>query len=175
VLPLIVVRGPRNHFMALRTPYAFRPPAIPFFSEFLGGGGGGGAQGYEYFCPSWGNLVHRIRWVLEIRAWELRGYREPLPFLFQFPLTPEAKNSKRAYIRYTPQLMAQYPSLTIVDRSLLEQSWLAGWKFGVRTCTSQSPTILGPSDNLGGGNSMPPQATQQPSEDGRLTATRDSR
>lgn len=23
--------------------------------------------------PELGNLVHRIRWVLEIRAWELRG------------------------------------------------------------------------------------------------------
>jgi hypothetical protein len=124
-----------------------------------------------YFCSALrvlkaelGSLRHRIRMALEIHAWGLRGYRGRLPSVLATAPTPAAKNSKRGYIRYTQQILDRYPFLTIVDLSLVEQGWMAGWEFGCHTCSGQSQDISHSSANPMARNSMPLPEDQQSSK-----------
>jgi hypothetical protein len=114
--------------------------------------------------PELRSLRHRMELVLEIHAWEHLGYREPLPSVFVWAETLEAKNATRAYMRYTEQLLARFPFLTIVDLSLVEQGWMAGWELGCRNCNAQSQSSHPASANPDGGNSMPPSGVPQPSK-----------
>jgi hypothetical protein len=85
--------------------------------------------------PEFHNLACRIRWVLEIREWEHRGYREPLPRGYRWKEDSRTRLLQSAYIRYMRQkLIPQYPFLTLVDWVLLEHIWFAGLEEGVRTC-----------------------------------------
>ncbi|SPF31622.1 hypothetical protein SBA1_100078 [Candidatus Sulfotelmatobacter kueseliae] len=114
--------------------------------------------------PEIGSLIHRIRWVLEIREWEHRGYQGPLPLGYLWHETPQAEISKRAYIRYMQQKMTHlYPFLTIVDWLLLEHVWFAGWEYGGRIDTGQNQQELQDRSWVypDGGNSSLPPATHQ--------------
>lgn len=82
------------------------------------------------------NLTYRIRWALEIRAWELRGLRGQSPGAF--PRTSIGPPQKHAYIDCMQQLQSHHPSPTIVDPYLAGESWRAGWEWRIRTDTLQS-------------------------------------
>ena len=96
------------------------------------------------------NLAHRISWALEIRAWELRGYKEPSPTTLA--RTSIGSPQKYAYIHYIQRLQARHPSLTIVDFYLAARSWKDGSEWESRTdilrsqtetqCSSDPPNAL---------------------------------
>ncbi len=79
-----------------------------------------------------GNLTCRIRWALEIRAWEYSGCKGPLPSLYQLSAAPESSSRKRAYILYMQRISARHPSLTVIDHNLILQAWKDGWESCVR-------------------------------------------
>ena len=108
--------------------------------------------------PEIRNLVCRMGWILEIRAWEMRGHRKPIPSVIELAEDLQARKAKRAGIPYMRQIQARYPFLTIVDLCLVEQGWLAGWESGVRTYISQNNNSSAYPDNC---NSMPLEVTQQ--------------
>jgi hypothetical protein len=110
-----------------------------------------------------GNLFHRIRVSLEMRAWERRGYKGSVRHWLHAPLAFRSQSCKRAYIRYTQQLQAEHPRLSIFDHLLVGKAWQAGSEWDgpvgiLRTqdrCSSANPV---------GGNSMPPISVQQPTK-----------
>jgi hypothetical protein len=74
------------------------------------------------------NLVHRIQWALEIRAWELGGYKAPLPTLWGVAPVRPCSHYRHAYIRYTQTLLDRHPFLSTVDLSLAGEGWKDGWE-----------------------------------------------
>ena len=108
------------------------------------------------FC----SLPHRIAVALEMRAWELRGYRGLCRTGFASALVPQSQRCRRAYIRYMQQLQTDRPALTIFDRLLAENAWKAGSVWDVRSDTLQSQ-IHCSSAYPDGSNSMPLPAVPQ--------------
>jgi hypothetical protein len=91
------------------------------------------------------NFLHHIEVALEMRAWELRGYRGSVRT--QLPARPafRSRTCKRAYIRYMQQLQTEHPQLTILDRLLLGGAWQAGseWDGLVGTLRTQDQCSSG--------------------------------
>jgi hypothetical protein len=83
--------------------------------------------------PELCSLIPRIRMVFELRSWELGGRMGPMPQMIRRGTTDEERQAKRAYTGYIPQIMAEWPFLTIVDRCLMEQAWMAGWEYRSRS------------------------------------------
>src|ERR1017187_7481974 len=65
------------------------------------------------------NLGHHIRFALQTREMELRGYRGSVLKGMHAPLAFQSQTCKRAYIRYTQRLQAEHPHLCILDVVLL--------------------------------------------------------
>ena len=72
------------------------------------------------------NLGHRIQWALEIRAWELGGYKAPLPTLWDVAPVRPCSHYIHAYIRYTQTLLDRHPFLSTADLSLVGEGWKNG-------------------------------------------------
>jgi hypothetical protein len=109
------------------------------------------------------SLRHRIAWVLEIRAWELRGRRGSIHRWPDRELIDGPQSYKRTYIRHMQQIQARHPFLSIFDLFLLGQTWKAGSEWDGRTYTSQNQDISRSSANPEGGNFMPLPAVPQSS------------
>ena len=116
--------------------------------------------------PEIRTLACRMGWILEIRAWEMRGHRRPIPSIVGLAEGLQARKAKHACIPYMQQIQTRYPSLTIVDLFLVEQGWLAGWELGVRTYIAQNKNSSTYPDS---GNSMPREVTQQSTIHGSST------
>lgn len=103
------------------------------------------------------SLSYRMKYTLEIRAWERRGYTGLDPQGFASPLAPPVRMWKRAYIRYMQQLPS---SLTLFDRLLVERAWKDGLVWSAHTGTLQNQTNSS-SAYPDRGNSMPLSAVPQ--------------
>lgn len=108
------------------------------------------------------SLAYRTARSLEIRAWELGGYRDSGHSRNDLLLSFESQNCKRAYIRYMQQIQTDHPFLSTFDRLLVAQAWQAGSEWDGRSCTLQTQDRCS-SASPEGGDSMLPLAVQQPS------------
>src|SRR5258708_25178469 len=72
------------------------------------------------------NLGHRIRWALEIRSWEHRGFQGQHPFELKATAYSQCQICRPVYIADTRQILNLQPSLTVVDACLVSQAWLGG-------------------------------------------------
>jgi hypothetical protein len=111
------------------------------------------------------NLPERTGCALEMRALEIGGYMGSIRTGMGAPLAFESQICKHAYIRYMQQLQMDHPFLSIFDRLLAAQAWKAGSEWDDRTDTLRTQGHCS-SIYPEGGNTMPPQATQQTSKRG---------
>jgi hypothetical protein len=111
------------------------------------------------FC----NLFHHIKVSLQMRGWEIRGYRGSVRTQLHAPLAFRSQTCKRAYIRYTQQLQMEYPYLTMLDHLLLGKAWQAGSECDGPVGTLQTQDRCSSAYPVGG-NSMPTGAAQQPTK-----------
>jgi hypothetical protein len=116
-----------------------------------------------------GNLVHRIRWALEIYEWGIGGYRGPVPILLGETPRSECHTCRHAYISSMQRILDSHPSLTIVDSHLMSRAWWDGWGSAHRKGKQQNQqtpcSLCSPMDS----DSMPLQAVQQSTKRDPLT------
>lgn len=108
------------------------------------------------------SLLCRMSWALEIRGWELRGYRGQIPAVWDTTLVLRPRLQKHAYIGYMQRLSTRFPKLTIVDLHLVSQAWRGGWESGFHIGNEQSQrkqSSASPAER----DSMPRPAVQQDS------------
>ena len=85
------------------------------------------------------SVVHRIRWVLQIREVEhLRGQAKVRTWLDE-ALIPPPESRQRDCMRYIEKTLSLHPFLSIFDILLLTKAWKAGSEWSGRSeDTSQS-------------------------------------
>lgn len=112
------------------------------------------------FC----SLPYRMRYSLEIRAWERQGRTGTAPHSPSWDSIGGSQDYRRAYIVHMQQIQARYPFLSIFDLFLLGHTWRVGseWRDRIRIARSQEG--LNSSANPDGGNSMPPSGVPQPTK-----------
>jgi hypothetical protein len=84
------------------------------------------------------NLPSRIRWALEIHAWELGGYRDQSPSQLSVLANSQCRICRPVYISHMQQLSNLQPTHTVVDSYLVSQAWWAGWRSSRRTDKMQN-------------------------------------
>ncbi len=94
------------------------------------------------------NLVHRIGSILEIAAWERRGYKAPIPKALNQISIPSFQLHKHAYMLHMQQTESAFPFLSIFDLHLVSQAWKAGLEYGIRTRTEQNQEAQSSLDSL---------------------------
>lgn len=84
------------------------------------------------------NLPSRIRWALEIHAWELGGYRGQSPSQLSVTANSQCRICRPVYISYMQQLSNLQPTHTVVGSYLVSQTWWVGWRSSRRTDKMQN-------------------------------------
>lgn len=69
------------------------------------------------------NLPSRMRWALEIHAWELGGYRGQPPTQLSVTANSQCRICRPVYISHMQQLSNLQPTHTVVDSYLVSQAW----------------------------------------------------
>jgi hypothetical protein len=82
--------------------------------------------------------VRRMGRILEIRAWERRGYMGLLRYSPDRIPSSVARPDKHACMRHTLQIHSRHPFLSVFDLFLVEQAWLAGSESNSHSCTLQN-------------------------------------
>jgi hypothetical protein len=86
------------------------------------------------------SLVHRIRWVFQIRAAEHLLGKATVHRWMDEALIPAPEPRQRDCIRYIEKTLSLHPFLSIFDILLLTKTWKAGSEWSDRNNgTSQSP------------------------------------
>jgi len=96
------------------------PPFQPLFSQLFDGGYW--TSVLRVLVTEVNNLVHRIRWALEIRSWELQGRPAQLPSLWGAAPVRPCSHYRHDYTVYVQRISDHHPFLSIADLSLVGEA-----------------------------------------------------